>query len=51
MSVCLRTLLNNLKSNGTTNYNNFSESEKDMIGSLVNHIITLSELINKKVDA
>lgn len=47
----VKTLLNNLKSNGTTNYNNFSESEKDTIGSLVNHIITLSELINKKVDA
>ena len=47
----VKTLLNNLKSNGNTNYNNFSESEKDMIGSLVNHILALSELINKKVDA
>ena len=47
----VKTLLNNLKSNGNTNYNNFSESEKDMISSLVNHILALSELINKKVDA
>ena len=50
-STGVKTLLNNLKSNGNTNYNNFSESEKDMIGSLVNHILALSELINKKVDA
>lgn len=47
----VKNLLNNLKSNGKKNYNDFSPSEVDMIGSLVNHIHSLSELINKKIDA
>lgn len=47
----VKNLLNNLKSNGKKNYNDFSPSEVDMIGSLVNHIYSLSELINKKIDA
>lgn len=47
----VRNILSELKSSPIQNYTSFNGAQKDKIGSLVNHINSLSELLNKKVDA
>lgn len=47
----VRELLNSLLNSNTRDYKNFSHQQKEEVGSLVNHINSLSALLNKKVDA
>lgn len=47
----VRQLLNKLLSNKSLDYKSFTEQQKEEVGSLVNHINSLSALLNKKVDA
>lgn len=42
-------LLNELKVSGGKNYSEFSVSEKEKVGALINHMASLSSLLNKKV--
>lgn len=42
-------LLNELKVSGGKNYSKFSVSEKEKVGALINHMASLSSLLNKKV--
>lgn len=47
----VRQLLNKLLSSNVKDYNSFTTQQKNEVGSLVNHIKSLSALLNKKVDA
>lgn len=44
-------LLDQLKAIPTQDYSKFSAEQKQKLGALVNHINSLSALLNKKVDA
>lgn len=44
-------LLDQLLQTAPRNYRNFTEKQKDCLGALINHIHSLSELLNKKVQA
>ena len=47
----IRQLLGKLFNSQSTDYKNFTVQEKEEVGALVNHINSLSALLNKKVDA
>lgn len=47
----VRDLLAKLFSNPVQDYSRFTSEQKQQVGSLVNHISSLSELLNKKVEA
>lgn len=46
----IRKLLATLKKNAPVDYNQFSLEMRQNIGALINHVNSLSELLNKKVD-
>lgn len=43
--------LQTLSGSGIQDYNDFSKQQKEMAGALVNHVLSLSALLNKKIDA
>jgi uncharacterized protein YaaW (UPF0174 family) len=45
----MKSILETLSSNAPKNYNNFSPYEKNQIAALINHIYSLSTLLNKKI--
>ncbi len=47
----VNTLLDQLRERAPRNYLAFSTVEKEWLGALINHVHSLSELLNKKVDA
>lgn len=47
----IRSFMQTLQDSGISDYNEFSVQHKEMAGALVNHIFSLSALLNKKINA
>ena len=45
----IKSILKQLKKNAPKNYTDFSSYEKQLLASLINHIQSLSKLLNKKI--
>ncbi len=48
-NISIKKLLKNLTQSAPKDYNNFTDHQKDKLGALINHIESLSKLLNKKV--